>query len=255
MFENNQSILQSAAFNYSAAGLATLPVNKAKKATLDTWKKYETIQPNDNELRTWFSGSDLRTVGVAIIAGKVSGNIEVIDVDCKYDLTGSLMKDFCALLKEHLPELFSKLVIAKTVNKGFHIPVRVPISHIEGNKKLAERPATDEEKTADPKQKKKDLIETRGEGGYFVAAPTPGYEWIQGSFENIPLITAEERETIFTIACSFDQMPVELPPEEKKPAWFAPVVFRRLRITTNAPTFPRCSNGTAGDFTGATEDE
>lgn len=215
-----ESVLQSAAFKYSAAGLATLPVNKAKKQTLYTWKQYEETKPNDDELRIWFGGSDPQVVGLAIIAGKISGNIEVIDIDCKYDLTGSLMEDFCALLKEHLPELFPKLVIAKTINKGFHILVRVPISHLEGNKKLAKRPATDEEKENAKKNGKqlreRDLIETRGEGGYFVAAPTTGYEWTQGSFENIPLITAKERETIFTIARSFDQMPVDLSPEDKK---------------------------------------
>jgi hypothetical protein len=38
---------------------------------------------------------------------------------------------------------------------------------------------------------------------------------VQGSFDEIPLITNEERDTIFAIARSFDQMPVQASPEEK----------------------------------------
>lgn len=209
----NQSILQNAAFDYSTAGLATLPVNNAKRPTVEAWTHYQKTKPNDAEIRRWFNGSKSETTGLAIIAGKVSGNVEVLDVDCKYDLTGSLMEDFCELVKEHLPELFPKLVIAKTVNKGFHILLRVPVESIQGNKKLASRTATDDE--AKSGDKVKVLIETRGDGGYIVAAPTVGYEWAQGTFKEIPLITANERDTLFTIARSFDQMPVKTSPEQK----------------------------------------
>ena len=207
------NILQNAALDYSAAGFATLPVNNAKCPTVKAWTHYQQTKPNGAEIRGWFNGSKSEPTGLAIIAGKVSGNVEVLDVDCKYDLTGSLMEDFCELLKEHLPELFPKLVIAKTVNKGFHILLRVPVESIQGNKKLALRPATaDEAKSGD---KVKVLIETRGDGGYFVVAPTVGYEWAQGTFKDIPLITKDDRDTIFTIARSFDQMPVKTAPEEK----------------------------------------
>jgi len=53
------------------------------------------------------------------------------------------------------------------------------------------------------------LIETRGEGGYFVTSPTPGYSFTQNHLEKIPIISTEERELIFTIARSFDQMPIK----------------------------------------------
>jgi hypothetical protein len=207
------NILQNAALDYNAQGFATLPVKKNKRPNLKEWGCYQKTKPNESVIRGWFNGSELETTGLAIIAGKVSGNVEVLDIDCKYDLTGSLMEDFCALVKEHLPELVAKLVIAKTVNKGFHILFRSPAESIQGNKKLASRPATgDEAATGD---KEKVLIETRGEGGYFVAAPTTGYEWAQGAFTDIPLITAKERDTLLTIARSFDRMPVKAAPEEK----------------------------------------
>ncbi len=209
----NQEKLRSAAFDYNDAGFAILPVKTNKRPDIEAWTHYQETKPSQSEIRGWFNGSKPETTGIAIIAGKVSGNAEVIDVDAKYDRTGSLMEDFCGLVKEHLPDLFPKLVIAKTVNKGFHVLFRVPVEKIQGNKKLASRPATsDESATGD---KVKVLIETRGEGGYFVAAPTVGYEWMQGTFKEIPLITASERETLFTIARSFDQTPVKTAPGEK----------------------------------------
>lgn len=207
----SKDVLQDAALNYCSEGLATLPVKNDKRPSIKSWAQYQQTKATGAEIRQWFSKSE--STGVAIIAGAVSGNIEVLDVDCKYDKTRTLMADFCDLIKEHLPELFPRLLIAETVNKGFHILFRVPAESVEGNKKLASRPATDEEAISGDKVKV--LIETRGEGGYVVAAPTSGYKWTQGSVKEIPSITANERTMLFTIARSFDQMPVGTTPEEK----------------------------------------
>jgi hypothetical protein len=49
------------------------------------------------------------------------------------------------------------------------------------------------------------VIETRGEGGYFLAAPTQGYELLQGSFEALPFISNEERAALFAAALSLDE--------------------------------------------------
>jgi hypothetical protein len=51
---------------------------------------------------------------------------------------------------------------------------------IEGNQKLAQRPATAEEVKENPNEKVLVLIETRGEGGYVVAPPTDGYKLSAG---------------------------------------------------------------------------
>jgi putative DNA primase/helicase len=64
------------------------------------------------------------------------------------------------------------------------------------------------------------LIETRGEGGFTVIAPSAGRthpsgkEWriAHGTPADIPTITEDERDTIFVIASLLDQMPaVEVP--------------------------------------------
>jgi replicative DNA helicase len=187
-----------------------------------TWKPLQTDPLTESEADTVFTDSNVK--GVGIITGAVSGNLEAIDVDCKYDLTGSLWTELKSLIDEHLSEKTAKsLVIAKTRNGGFHIYYRS--TKIEGSLKLANRPTTPEEKAetyrqaiakGEPeekarkqsaKDKVKVLLETRGEGGYVVADPTPGYEFIQGDASQIPTITPEEREILFTLARSFNELP------------------------------------------------
>jgi len=144
--------------------------------------------------------SFLNTEGIAIVCGEVSDNLEVIDIDCKNDPAGEMWNDFYHLAKGSFPELFDRLVIAKTIHKGYHIYYRC--SRIEGNQQLSRN------------SKREVLIETRGEGGYVIAAPTPGYEFVQGEPGKIPAITPEERLILLSIGRSFD----ESPKPEVKPA-------------------------------------
>ena len=138
--------------------------------------------------------------GIAVICGKVSENLEVIDIDCKNDPSGRLEKEFFALLNEVCPELAFNLVTVSTINKGYHLYYRC--DQVESSRVLSAN------------SKKEVLIETRGEGAYVIAPPSPGYRFVQGDFENIPLITPEERLKLLSIARSFD----ESPESEVKPA-------------------------------------
>ena len=174
------------------------------KKPLTKWTPYQISKPTRADVTQMFTLTGAR--GIAVIAGRVSGNLEVIDVDCKYDLTGNLWRDFYTRIKEHAAELVRRFVIARTVNNGYHVIYRA--ANIEGNQKLAARTATaDEQSNGD---KTKVLIETRGTGGYFVVAPTTGYKFIQGDLMNLPEITADERDLLIAVARSFDQ--TEPPP-------------------------------------------
>jgi len=48
-------------------------------------------------------------------------------------------------------------------------------------------------------------IETRGEGGYFLITPSPGYEIISGSLKDCPLLSAAEVQEIHNVAKMFDE--------------------------------------------------
>lgn len=240
-----ESLLQ-AAKKYVDLGFSVCPVS-SNKVPVGKWQHLQKNLPTEQDFQLF---NDRRASGIAVIFGEVSGNAELIDIDCKYDLTGKLWDEFFNLICRHLPELWDRLVIAKTKNNGYHILYRCP--EISGSKKLAFRPTTEEERqktylktlqeTNDEekakKQKENDnarvLIETKGEGGYALVFPSPGYEFIQGEISSVPVsspdqkkvtyistvptITPEQRSTLLELARCFDEMPVPeyKPPQEEK---------------------------------------
>jgi hypothetical protein len=139
---------------------------------------------------------------LGILCGKGSGQVEVIDIDSKYDLTGTMAHEFFQMISDHDESLFKKLRIIQSPTLGFHLYYRCEI--IEGNQKLARRPSTEQELKADPKDKVKVLFETRGLGGFIVAPPTPGYTVWQDN--PIPTITPEERAFLLDAARSFNEL-------------------------------------------------
>lgn len=191
---------------YHSYGLSVLPVNE-KKLPLVAWDAYKNklIEPIPQFANAW---------GVAIVCGVVSGNIECLDIDCKYDLTGNMFNEFKTLIREAAPGLDKKMVVERSIKGGYHLIYRC--KKIEGNLKLASRYTTEEEKKINAKEKRKVLFETRGEGGYFVAYPTVGYDLKYGSFDKIQEITPQERDVLFTCAKSFNQVFEEYKPIKHK---------------------------------------
>ena len=182
---------------YLKAGVNCIAVSESKTAIFP-WKRYQSEMITDDDLRVQMS--DKRAKGVAIICGAVSGNLEVIDVDTKYaDF------DLYSEIKELVnPDIWAKLHIVRTKSGGYHLLFRC--EYIEGNQKLAERPATEAELKANPVVKTYCIIETRGEGGYVVAPPTEGYTVVQ---KGLSVVTLEEREHLIEVMRSFNSIVVE----------------------------------------------
>lgn len=100
-----------------------------------------------------------------------------------------------------------------------HVIYRCPGCEVPGNRKLAVRPVpAEDEKGATVidgvPHKLKPLIETRGEGGYFLCAPSPGYEVVAGSLLELPVITPAERAVLIRAAESL----TEYLPEAHRPS-------------------------------------
>lgn len=186
---------------YKKNGFSIIATDEGKRP-IGKWKQYQTTIATDEELAKMFSQD--KAYGVAVICGAVSGNLEVIDIDCKYDLTSTLFADFMQLVVEYDEELAKSLLISKTINGGYHVYYRC--DKIEGNKKLANRETTKEEKEDNPNDKQRILIETRGDGGYVVAPDTNGYTFIQNKPDCCPKITIEHREVLMEISRSFNQL-------------------------------------------------
>ena len=182
--------IKDKAKEYLKAQLSVIPTKEDKLPALPSWKPYQSQRIKEDEVEGLFTGANVK--GLAIICGAISGGLEVIDVDTKHDTTGSLWDELRGLIEDNLPELYSRLVIAHTKSGGYHIYYRC--KEIKGNLKLA------------TKLNKEVLIETRGEGGYVIAPPTPKYTYIQGEPGNIPTITPEDRDILFSISKSFNEL-------------------------------------------------
>ena len=147
--------MKDIALTYLRNGLSVIPaIKKEKRPSLHRWKEYQQRLPTEAEWERWCADA------LCIICGEVSGNLLLID----FDQQGKVFEDFKAQIP---PELFDRLVVESSQSGGRHILIRTE-SSIGKSQKLA----------ADANGHV--LIETRGEGGLFLCAPTPGYELMQG---------------------------------------------------------------------------
>jgi hypothetical protein len=210
----NSLLLPQAALEYQKAGLSVLKASKSSKVPEGKWAKYQQKPASPEVLKDWFSHPQGDTA-LGIVAGKVSGNLEVLD----FDFLGELFEPWKDLVEEEAPGLVGKLFVQQTQNKGFSACFRCPDETIPGNHKLAQRgieAPDDKEITIKGKKFKPrkvgekycaviTLIETRGEGGYFLACPSPGYLKIQGTLRELPEITPQERQTLINAAQALNE--------------------------------------------------
>lgn len=173
-------------------GFSIMPLNPDKSPALKTWVHLQKERLTD---LSYFKDNN-----IGLICGKISGNILVIDVDCKYDLTGKLYSDLKELIENSKEGLFNKFQVHATVKGGFHLIFKTESDPI-GNKKLASRLANEEEKAKGDKVKV--LIETRGEGGYICFPPMDGYSILKEGFETI---TDDELDILLSCCRSFNQI-------------------------------------------------
>jgi archaellum biogenesis ATPase FlaH len=181
------------------AGRSVIPVNKMKIPVIEEWKPFQTNPADHQQLEKWFP----KHKRLALVAGGVSGNLELLDFDNKpgRDI-GLAFQEWRSRLEEEAPGLFGRLSIIKTPGEGFHVPYCCPEATIPGNHPLARYKNGKDENGRD---KVLTLIETRGAGGYYVAPPSPGYKVMQGDPFELPEVSAREREIMVEAARSFNE--------------------------------------------------
>jgi hypothetical protein len=148
--------------------------------------------PTIDEWHQWQSVGD----GLCVVCGGVSGHLEVFD----FDAGGALWPVWQQQVKAELPQTWPRLVVQTTPSGGRHVIYRCS-SAVSGNTRLALRLVGSKAIT---------LIETRGEGGLFLCAPTEGYSLEQGSLTSLGVITAEEREILWANAVALNEYWPEL---------------------------------------------
>ena len=197
---------------YLRAGLCVLPaIREEKRPALPGWKQYQHQLPTERQLSAWFAND----VAVCVLAGAISGSLEMID----FDHQGELFERWRELVATEAPGLVERLVIERSQSGGRHVVYRSLVP-VPGNRKLAQRSVVAESaddiviagknyvprSVGDHFEVTITLIETRGEGGLFLCAPTPGYVFEQGSFAAIPTVSEAEQAVLIEAACSLTEV-------------------------------------------------
>ena len=164
------------------------------------WKIFQTQRAGIGQIKNWFNPDS--GYGIAAIAGKISGYLEFLDFDNSNFYQA--FKEACKASSLHfLLNRIEKGYLEATPN-GFHLAWFCP-EVVDGNQKLAQVLVNG---------KPKAVIETRGEGGYAIIAPTFGkvhpsgksYRLINGNISTIQTITAQERKELLYMARCFNEV-------------------------------------------------
>jgi hypothetical protein len=131
---------------YVSYGLSIIPLKPREKIPIIKWERYQKEPPSISEVQKWFSNTDNN---IAVICGKVSGNLVVIDFDDS-EVYEKFLKEIEG--DQELKDIIDSTWLVKT-GKGFHIYLRVDTDKPVKTGKL-------------PK------IDIKGEGGYVVAPPS-----------------------------------------------------------------------------------
>lgn len=200
--------VRSAALAAWDAGLCVLPPagpgDPEPKRPLSSWKRYQAERSTRHQVERWYSNG---RACVGLVCGAVSAGLELFEFDCRD--TYELFRATAARLgMNDLVDRIEEGYCEDTPGGGVHWLYYC--AEIRGNEKLARRP----EPMADNSHAVKVLIETRGEGGFVVVAPSSGlhpngkaYRLRSGGFESIATLGDGEREQLWHLARTFDAMP------------------------------------------------
>jgi hypothetical protein len=167
------------------------------KTAAHPWRGLQRERLTMDELAELVARLSRVDVGIAIVAGRASGNLEVIDFD-----TTALVPEWEIMVESLVPGLLARLVMVQTPRPGLHVYYRCAV--IAGNQKLAQ--------VEGPDGKPVTLMETRGIGGYVLIPPSPPachplhrpYTMVQGDLTHIPDVSPDERDVLLNAARTFN---------------------------------------------------
>lgn len=203
------------ALAWQAAGASVIPVKAdGSKSPACPWKRWQTERADEAQIHAWF---DRPGYGLGIICGEISGNLEMLEFEGRAVAEGLLSQARAAMADNGQADLWSLVTsgcVETSPSGGIHLLYRVD-GEVAGNQKIARRPSTDAELEAAPGARVQVLIETRGEGGYTVAAPSGGKihksggSWtaIAGGPATLPVLTTDQRDALHAVLSCLDAMP------------------------------------------------
>jgi len=176
------------------------PKEDGTKAPIEAWATYQRERPNADKIKAWYRNGRR---GVGLVCGKVSKNLELFEFDDA--------------------ETYDEYILAAEQSGLGPTVKRVEDGYCEvtpgGGRhwlyycqdtpettKLATRPSRTPGKRTDA------LIETKGEGGYVIIAPSCGrthqsgraYELVSGGLDTITTLSINERRALWELAQMFN---------------------------------------------------
>jgi hypothetical protein len=228
------SPLRAAAAELHDAGFCVLPIKAdGSKAPAVSWMQYKVTRSTPEQHDAWFDGG--RPRGIAVVYGAVSGAVELIEFE-GLAIREGLLADVTEIMEgSGLGEAWAAITtgwVTESPSGGRHFRVRLNGAAVPPNRKLASRLATEDEYTADERQRLAErpnakivrvLIETRGEGGYGLVEPSSGdvhpsgkpYVRLSGGPGNVPVLDAEVMDAIRSVCRMVCKLPT---PETAKTA-------------------------------------
>jgi len=187
--------LKEISYEYKENGINVLPTKADKSPNIAHWQQLQTRMIETKEISQNFKTAH----GIAMICGKISGGLEVLDFDNHQFDARIRFNEFMKIDEVKQICESHNLPIETTQGGGYHIFYRC--SKIEGSQKLAQKPMFNKKNN---KWRPDAIIETKGEGGYLICHPTPKYNLIRGDLMLIEEITPGERENLLNHAKTFN---------------------------------------------------
>lgn len=198
--------LLNAALTWSEAGCSVVPARPdGSKQPHARWKHFQQTPPTVEALQSWFAGEHFD--GLGLICGHVSGNLEMFEIEGRAANAG-LGERLAELMRANgLGELWRRITdgyLEQTPSGGYHWLLR-----IDGTCRPPTKLAMNAHNEC--------LIETKGEGGFTIVAPSGGrthpngQPWVvkMGSIGSIPVVTEDERDSLYAIATLLDESPAQ----------------------------------------------
>lgn len=209
----SQKSLRQIAKRWAVSGLSVVPIRPdGSKAPSYDWKELQGRILTGPQIDKEF----IDGYGIAIIGGKISGNLEILDFDVPMDKESGAVLGPCIFdqwyeqLDVDLLDIVERMPRVETPSGGVHLYYRC--EGVEGNTKLA-RQLFETHLDVGGRRRPLTVIETRGEAGYVLAPNSPPechpsgktYELVSGDFESIPVISSVQRSELFEVARGFDE--------------------------------------------------
>lgn len=180
------------------------PVNPNTGKRGPGWELYQTERPSRTTVEAWFDAHP----GLGIVCGVVSGHLQMLELE------GRMVNDetrcqrlVAALDRRGARDTWRRMIAGyqeTTPTGGMHTLAYVP-GHVGGNIRLA---------SVMTGEGPRPLIETRGDGGFVITAPSNGsthptggtWELVSGGFATIATVTAEEWAQLLAAAAECNEV-------------------------------------------------